>query len=360
MQKSKILVGMSGGVDSSVTAYLLKSQGHDVEGLFMRNWDDDDNHCSNQTDEKDARNICQQLGIPFHTVNFSQAYMDKVFSQMLVELKRGHTPNPDILCNQEIKFKVMLDYAKHFQADYLATGHYANVTTWHGEKALATATDQTKDQTYFLCRIPRACLQRILFPIGAYCKEEIRTIAKQQKLVTAKKKDSTGICFVGERKFSDFIRQYLLDRPGDIVDQNGRIVGKHRGLFYYTLGQRKGLDIGGLQNYAEKPWFVAQKNTKTNQIMVVQGQDHPLLYHHKLRAGHLHWLVEPEKITFPLQAKARIRHRQPCQAATIWLEKDSLIAQFAEKQRAITPGQSICVYLDHVCIASAIIEGTYD
>lgn len=359
MKKSKILVGMSGGVDSSVTALLLNQQGHDVHGLFMRNWDDEDNHCSNQTDEKDARGICDQLSIPFHTVDFSQDYMDKVFTHMLHALKRGHTPNPDILCNQEIKFKVMLDYAKQFQADYLATGHYAQIATWREQHALAAATDPLKDQTYFLCRIPRDCLDRVLFPIGQYHKEEIRALARKHKLLTAQKKDSTGICFVGERKFNDFISEYLLDRPGDIIDEHGHVLGRHRGLFYYTLGQRKGLELGGQRNYQEKPWFVAAKNIRNNQIIVVQGQDHPSLFHDKLYAKHLHWLVDPQSITLPLQAEARIRHRQLRQPVTIWLEDDKLIAQFSAKQRAITPGQSLCIYVDHICIASAIIEGLY-
>ena len=265
MQKKKIIVGLSGGVDSAVTAHLLKKKGHDVIGVFMRNWDDSDNHCSNVTDEADARQVCEKIGIKFQTVNFSQAYMDKVFSSMLNDLRRGHTPNPDILCNQEIKFNVLLDYAMEQNADYLATGHYAQIKSFHGKPALASARDENKDQTYFLCRLPQKALQYIQFPIGALEKSAVRKIANSIQLNNANKKDSTGICFIGERKFSEFISEYLLDQPGNIVDEQQKILGQHRGLFYYTIGQRKGLSIGGQKNCAEQPWFVIKKDIKKNQ-----------------------------------------------------------------------------------------------
>ena len=253
MQKKKIIVGLSGGVDSAVTAHLLKQKGHDVIGVFMRNWDDDNNHCSNATDEADAHQVCKKIGIEFQTVNFSQAYMDKVFSSMLNDLQRGHTPNPDILCNQEIKFNVLLDYAMEQNADYLATGHYAQIKNFHGKPALASACDQNKDQTYFLCRLPQKALKHIQFPIGELEKSAVRKIANNIQLNNANKKDSTGICFIGERKFSEFISEYLLDQPGNIINEQQHILGQHRGLFYYTIGQRKGLSIGGQKTALNNP-----------------------------------------------------------------------------------------------------------
>ena len=282
--------------------------------------------------------------------------MDKVFTYMLDDLKRGHTPNPDILCNQEIKFKVLLEYAQKQKADFLATGHYAQIATFHGQPALACAADENKDQTYFLCRIPRAALPHILFPIGHLPKQNVRKIAQAAGLTTACKKDSTGICFIGERKFQDFISNYLLDQPGEIIDPNGKIIGKHRGLFYYTIGQRKGLQIGGKQGYAEKPWFVTQKDMKTKQLHVAQGEDNPKLYRNELTATKLHYLVEPDCLPKSFNAQARIRHRQPMQDVQIVIQGDTLQATFMQAQRAVTPGQSIAIYQKNICIMSAIIQ----
>ena len=356
MQKKSIMVGLSGGVDSAVTACLLKQQGHSLIGVFMRNWHDDDSHCTNAVDEQDARKVCTALDIPFHTVDFSQAYMDKVFVSMLTDMQRGYTPNPDILCNQEIKFKVLLDYALSHQVDYLATGHYAQIQPLHGQPGLASAVDTNKDQTYFLSRLPRSALEKIIFPIGAYEKPEIRRLAESFSLVNAAKKDSTGICFVGERRFSEFIKEHLLDKPGEILDTEGRVLGQHRGLFYYTIGQRKGLAIGGRRDSSELPWFVLAKDVALNRLIVGQGAQHPGLYKRRLVAQHVHWLTEPRDALCHLRAQARIRHRQPLQDAEIRIDGDRLEAVFDQPQRAITPGQSIAIYHENFCIASAIIE----
>lgn len=358
MHRKRIVVGLSGGVDSAVTACLLKKQDHELIGVFMRNWHDDESHCTNAIDEQDARKVCVDLNIPFHTVDFSKNYMDKVFVSMLADLQRGYTPNPDILCNQEIKFKVLLDYAMTHDADYLATGHYAQIKALNGEPALAEAADANKDQTYFLSRLPRSALSKILFPIGAYKKPEIRRLAQSFSLDNAAKKDSTGICFVGERRFRDFISEHLLDKPGNIIDDSGSVIGQHRGLFYYTIGQRKGLAIGGRSEADELPWFVLAKDMQHNQLIVGQGDQHPALYKQSLIAKHVHWLTQPMKSNSPIQAYARIRHRQSLQHATVRIDDDRLDAQFVQPQRAITPGQSIAVYQDHFCIASAIIEAS--
>lgn len=360
MQKKKIIVGLSGGVDSAVTAYLLKQEGHEVIGVFMRNWDDDSNHCTNVTDEADAHQVCKKIGIEFQTVNFSRAYMDKVFSSMLNDLRRGYTPNPDILCNQEIKFNVLLDYALEQNADYLATGHYAQIKNFHGQPALASACDQNKDQTYFLCRLPQKALKHIQFPIGGLQKSAVRSIASEIPLNNANKKDSTGICFIGERKFSEFISEYLLDRPGDIINEQQQILGQHRGLFYYTIGQRKGLSIGGQKNCAEQPWFVLKKDIKKNTVIVGQGEKHPLLYRKILTAKDIHWLIDPKPVAKTLQVHARIRHRQSLQEAKVEIKENHMIVEFTNAQRAITPGQSIALYIENICIASAIIEESPD
>ena len=356
MQGKKIIVGLSGGVDSAVAAYQLTHAGHTVHGLFMQNWDDKDNHCSNAVDMQDAIHICNKLNLPFAAVNFSQAYMKKVFSCMLEDLNRGYTPNPDILCNQEIKFKVLLEYVLAQQADFLATGHYAQISIFHGQPALACAVDENKDQTYFLCRLPKTALQHILFPIGRLQKPQVRQIAQSVALKNAHKKDSTGICFIGERKFQDFISNYLLDKPGEILDTYGRVIGKHRGLFYYTIGQRKGLHIGGKLGYAEKPWFVIHKDKTTNQLHVAQGADNPALFKQILIANRLHYLVEQDCLSTSFSAQARIRHRQALQNVKIIIDGDQLQAIFTQPQRAITPGQSIAIYQKNICIMSAIIQ----
>ena len=356
MQKKHIIVGLSGGVDSSVTACLLKKQGHHVTGVYMKNWDDDQAQCTSLSDEQDAKHVCEQLDIDFSTVNFSKDYMDKVFAHMLSDLKKGHTPNPDILCNQEIKFKVLLDYALKNNAEFLATGHYANIESTQGNNKLMMAKDQNKDQTYFLSRMPKEALNKVLFPIGNHQKSEIRELAKQFKLENALKKDSTGICFIGERKFSDFISDYLLNKPGIITDEKGHPIGKHNGLFYYTIGQRKGLGIGGMQNTPENPWFVVEKDMENNTLICVQGDKHPALYHHGLSAQDIHWLINPDDLGDRFEAKVRIRHRQSLQNAKITIQNSLLIAHFETQQRAIAPGQSIVMYIGQCCIGSAIIE----
>ena len=351
MHTKHVVVGLSGGVDSAVTACLLQQAGHRVTGVYMRNWHDDHGHCPSAEDA-----VCAHLGIALQTVDFSQAYMDKVFVRMLADLQQGLTPNPDILCNEAIKFKVLLDYAMAQGADYLATGHYATLEDWHGHPALASAIDTNKDQTYFLCRMPRDALTKVLFPIGGYKKSEIRALAQQYQLDNARKKDSTGICFIGERRFQHFISEHLLDKPGDIVDENQRVLGQHRGLFYYTLGQRKGLGLGGKQAYAEAPWFVLRKDMANNRLLVGQGDQHPALFRQTLTASRVHWLTDAQHWHNPQVVDARIRHRQPLQTATVRIEGDCLHAHFASAQRAITAGQSIAIYRDGICIASAIIE----
>ncbi len=355
MQKKKVMIGLSGGVDSAVTACLLKDQGVHLEGVFMRNWNDEDSACQATTDEHDAKQLCTQLDIPFHSVNFSQRYMDRVFSVMLEDLKKGLTPNPDILCNQEIKFRVLLDYAKQHGADHLATGHYAQIGKFNNQPALARSVDDNKDQTYFLCRMPKDALSNVLFPIGVFDKPAIRHRAVRYHIPQAKKPDSTGICFIGERKFSEFISQYLLDIPGNIVDIHGKKIGEHKGLFFYTIGQRKGLSIGGLKNHDEKPWFVVDKDIHTNQVIVAQGEDHPRLFHQKLVARDIHWLVNPDQLNSTIDATAQIRHRQPCQPVHIEWSEHEMIATFSTPQRAITPGQSIAIYKNNICLGSAII-----
>jgi tRNA-specific 2-thiouridylase len=358
MNKKKIMIGLSGGVDSAVTASILKSQGHDLEGVFMRNWDDDDSACQATTDLHDVEKLCDQLAIPLHTVNFSKDYMDRVFAIMLEELKQGLTPNPDILCNQEIKFDVLLKYVHKHAAQMLATGHYARITRHHGAPALTRSVDDNKDQTYFLCRMPQEALRHVLFPIGIYDKPTIRDMAQKIHIPQANKPDSTGICFIGERKFRDFISQYLLDVPGDIVDTHGERIGRHKGLFFYTIGQRKGLSIGGRKHCAEQPWFVVEKHMQENRLVVAQGDAHPSLYGDRLKAKSIHWLVDPDTLSQQMHVQAQIRHRQPLQAATVEWSSDELIATFEQPQRAITPGQSIAIYQNEICCGSAIISGS--
>ena len=276
----KVIVGMSGGVDSSVSALRLIQQGYQVEGLFMKNWDEDDGteYCTAMEDLADAEAVCKKLGIPLHTANFAAEYWDNVFEHFLAEYKAGRTPNPDILCNREIKFKVFLDYAEMLCAEMIATGHYVRRGERDGRPRLLKGLDGNKDQSYFLHAVPEAAIARTLFPVGEIEKPEVRAIAEQHDLVTAKKKDSTGICFIGERRFSDFLKQYLPAQPGTIETPDGDVIGDHMGLMYYTLGQRQGLGIGGLANYSEDPWYVAGKDLERNVLIAVQGKHHPLLY----------------------------------------------------------------------------------
>jgi len=352
--KKSIVVGLSGGVDSSVTAILLQESGHDVQAVFMKNWHDEDNHCSLEQDEKDVRAICETRQIPLTVLNLTQDYEEKVFQIMLDELARGLTPNPDILCNQEIKFATLLHYVTEQGADYLATGHYAALCSYHNRIALAQASDHNKDQTYFLSRMPSSALSRVLFPLGRKTKAQVRALAEKYQLVNAKKKDSTGICFIGKRKYQDFISQYLLDKPGDIINEQGHILGQHRGLFYYTIGQRKGLEIGGRQGDIEAPWFVIRKDLDKNNIIVAQGTNNPELYQTKLEGCNLEWHQPPSQKHF--HCLASIRHRQtpvPC-TVTLQDEKKCLVT-FDDPQRAITPGQYICLYDKTVVLGNAQI-----
>ena len=354
---NKVIVGMSGGVDSSVAALLLLRQGWQVEGLFMKNWEEDDTeeYCSAAEDLKDAQAVADQLDIPLHSVNFSAEYWDRVFEHFLAEYQAGRTPNPDILCNREIKFKAFLEYALELGARYIATGHYARVEHGEQESRLLLCEDADKDQTYFLHLLNQEQLAHTLFPLGELTKQEVRQLAKEAGFANSCKKDSTGICFIGERKFRDFLSTYLPANPGPIKTTEGETIGEHQGLMYYTLGQRKGLGIGGVHGSDEIPWFVVAKELERNTLLVAQGHDHPLLLADGLRGEHLHWIRGPiPALPFPCQA--RIRHRQPLQACTlVAVEQDRCEVVFDQAQRAVAPGQSIVFYHQGECLGGAVI-----
>ncbi|EGR3946047.1 tRNA 2-thiouridine(34) synthase MnmA [Vibrio cholerae] len=359
--QKKVIVGMSGGVDSSVSAYLLKQQGYQVEGLFMKNWEEDDNeeYCTAAEDLADAQTVCDKLGIPLHTINFAAEYWDNVFEYFLAEYKAGRTPNPDILCNKEIKFKAFLEFADEvLDADYIAMGHYVRRTfPQNGEKPqMLRGLDGNKDQSYFLYTLSHEQVARSLFPVGELEKPEVRRIAEEQGLITAKKKDSTGICFIGERKFTDFLSRYLPAQPGKIETPEGKVIGEHQGLMYHTLGQRKGLHIGGMKESSEQPWYVADKDLKRNVLIAVQGADHPLLKSHGLVAAQLHW-VDRTPITEPVRCSVKTRYRQSDIACTIIpLSDDRIKVMFDEPQVAVTPGQSAVFYQGEICLGGGIIE----
>lgn len=360
MSKGKVIIGLSGGVDSSVAALLLLQQGWDVEALFMKNWeeDDDSEYCAAAEDLKDAQSIADQLKIPLHTVNFSTEYWDRVFTYFLDEYKAGRTPNPDILCNSEIKFKAFLDHALELGADYIATGHYARVKHSKKSSELLLSEDANKDQTYFLCRLNQHQLQHTLFPLGNIKKDIVREIATRENFINNKKKDSTGICFIGERRFKDFLSNYLPANPGDIVTSEGKKIGQHQGLMYYTLGQRQGLGIGGVKDTDNTPWFVAQKDMVNNKLIVVQGHNHDLLMSDYLEADQLHWISgsAPTEKTFP--CLSRSRHRQDLQDCQVTVNDDRCHVTFKHPQRSTTPGQSIAFYLEGVCLGSAVIKSS--
>jgi|TARA_B110000908_G_scaffold149284_1_gene182411 tRNA-specific 2-thiouridylase len=361
--KTKVIVGMSGGVDSSVAALLLVEQGYAVEGLFMKNWDEDDNteYCTAQQDLLDAQSVADTLGIPLHSANFASEYWDNVFENFLHESKNGRTPNPDVLCNKEIKFKVFLDYAEVLGANYIATGHYAKTLRKNGRTYLLKGVDNNKDQSYFLHAVDESAFSRTLFPIGEMEKTEVRKLATMHGLITAKKKDSTGICFIGERRFKDFLQQYLPAELGDIETPSGDIIGEHYGLMYFTLGQRQGLGIGG-QKYSDgEPWYVAKKDLSRNVLVVVQGGEHPLLFSDNLRVSEFHWINGlPEAISenqdaeFTCQAKTR--YRQPDQACRVTKKSGSYTVRFSVPQRSLTPGQSVVLYQKNICLGGGIIE----
>lgn len=353
----KIVVGMSGGVDSSVAALLLKQQGYDVIGVFMRNWEesDEDGVCTATEDYEDVQRVCETIDIPYYTVNFTREYYDRVFQYFLDEYKKGRTPNPDVLCNKEIKFKCFLDYALQVVGgDYLATGHYAQKDVHDGKYRLIRAFDHNKDQTYFLCQLGQAQLESAIFPIGHLDKKEVRQIAEENNLITASKKDSTGICFIGERNFSRFLSQYLPAQPGDIRDLDGNVKGRHNGLMYYTLGQRRGLGIGG-QGTGE-PWFVVDKDLDNNVLYVVQGEKHRALYSTALDASQMNWVAgEAPAVSFDCTAK--FRYRQPDQDVHVTvLENGNIHVDFKEPQKAVTPGQEVVLYDKQVCLGGATID----
>ncbi len=358
---TKVIVGISGGVDSSVAALLLKEQGFRVEGMFMKNWEEDDTneYCSVKQDLEDARAVCKKLGIPLHTVNFAQEYWKDVFSHFLDELKKGRTPNPDILCNREIKFKQFLNHAIKLGADYIATGHYAGVTSSCEDKAIyemREAADTGKDQTYFLYTLGQSQLSKTLFPLAKLSKKQIRQIALDAGMLTHNKKDSTGICFIGERPFDNFLNDYLVGTPGNIETPDQQVLGTHQGLIFYTLGQRKGLHIGGVKNAEQAPWFVVAKNIQTNTLVVAQGK-HPWGYATKVHMVDISWVTNKEPpINKPLTA--RVRYRQNKQSCQLIKTDKGFVAHFDEPQFAVTPGQAIVFYQDGACLGGATIDKT--
>ena len=361
--KLKVIVGMSGGVDSSVSAYLLKQQGYQVEGLFMKNWeeDDDDEYCTAIDDLRDAQDVCDKLGIELHTINFATEYWDNVFEYFLEEYKLGRTPNPDIICNKEIKFKAFLEFAcEDMGADYIATGHYVqrrfNEETNKFE--MLRGLDSNKDQSYFLYTLSDKQVGQTLFPVGNIEKPEVRAIAEREGLITHNKKDSTGICFIGERKFKDFLGRYLPAQPGIIETAEGVEVGKHDGLMYHTLGQRKGLHIGGLKDAGEAPWYVVDKDMQRNVLIVGQGNDHPRLFSKGLIADQLHWVNRtPIAVNDSMTCTVKTRYRQADVACTIKrIDEENYQILFDQQQSSVTPGQSVVFYQDEVCLGGGIID----
>lgn len=356
--KAKVIVGMSGGVDSSVAAWILKEQGYEVEGLFMKNWEQDDNDdfCAAAEDLADAQAVADQLHIPLHSVNFAQEYWQRVFSHFLSEYEAGRTPNPDVLCNKEIKFNAFLNHALSLGADFIATGHYAKVREIDAKPGLFKAKDREKDQTYFLHAVDRDALSKTLFPVGDFQKEQIRAFARELNLVTHDKKDSTGICFIGEKRFKSFLNEFILAKPGEIRSVGGALLGQHDGLMFYTLGQRQGLKIGGRQDSGEEPWYVVDKDIDNNILLVAQGQNHPTLYAQGLICSKIHWLADCVQ-NLPMTCYAKTRYRQPDQACVISPENNGQhYIMFSELQRAITPGQYIVFYDKNQCLGGATIE----
>ena len=354
---TKVVVGISGGVDSSVAALLLKEEGYDVVGIFMKNWDDTDENgvCTAEEDFEDAVAIANQIGIPYYSINFEKEYYDRVFTYFLDEYKKGRTPNPDIMCNKEIKFKAFLDYAKNLGADYVATGHYARVDRSGDETVMLRGLDNNKDQTYFLSQLSQDQIKDVLFPVGELQKSEVREIAKKHNLATANKKDSTGICFIGERDFNEFLSNYMPAQPGDIVDTEGNVLGKHDGLMYHTIGQRRGLGIGG----DGAAWFVCGKYLEKNELIVCQGSDNPLLFSNKLYASEFSTFTD-KKIPREFDCTAKFRYRQKDINAHVKVLDDNHVEVTYDDTKAVTPGQAAVFYMDEICIGSAIIDEVYN
>ena len=353
MSAETVVVGMSGGVDSSVAAYLLKEQGYNVIGLFMMNWEETDpsGACTADGDFADVARVCSALKIPYYSVNFAKEYKERVFKYFLDEYAAGRTPNPDVLCNREIKFGPFLKYALGMGADYIATGHYCKIEHVPGKTRLLKAKDASKDQTYFLNQVREEQLERVLFPLAGLDKSEVREIAAKLNMSTAKKKDSTGICFIGERNFRKFLQGYLPAQPGKIVTLQGETVGEHIGLMYYTLGQRKGLDLGG-KHGEEGRWFVVKKDLQNNVLYVSHGDEGPL-YSRACRVKNLNWIgYEPQKTQF---VNAKFRYRQPEQEVTLTIEKDGALVEFEEPQRAVTEGQYAVFYDETACLGGGVI-----
>jgi tRNA-specific 2-thiouridylase len=356
---SRIVVGLSGGVDSAVTAWLLKQQGHEVVGVFMKNWEADDleDDCPIAQDFRDVLAIGEVLGIEVKFVNFSREYQERVFAYFLAEYRAGRTPNPDVLCNAEIKFKAFLDHAMSLGADHLATGHYARLEGESPRRRLLKAVDGNKDQSYFLCRLNQTQIANALFPLGEIPKPQVRELARQAHLPVAEKKDSTGICFIGERPFREFLQRYLPTQPGNMVTPEGRVMGRHQGLMYHTLGQRKGLGIGGVKDAEDgEPWFAAGKNLERNELIVVQGHDHPLLLSTTLTADQLSWIGPPPRAGARYGAKTRYR-QQDAACVVERITNNQLVLRFEQPQWAVTPGQSVVLYDDEVCLGGGVIVG---
>jgi tRNA-specific 2-thiouridylase len=352
----RVVIGMSGGVDSSVAAYLLKQQGYDCVGIFMKNWEEEgqDSQCTAQEDYDDVRAVCDKIGIPYYSINFAEKYWDKVFSIFLSEYSQGRTPNPDVLCNKEIKFDAFLNFALSINAQAVATGHYARLEKRDGLMTLLRAADKNKDQTYFLYALNQQQLSPVMFPIGDLQKPELREIAQKAGLTTWGKKDSTGICFIGERKFREFLSTFLPARQGDILSLDGKKIGTHDGAMYYTLGQRHGLGIGGSNTGSGEPWFVVDKDVKNNIVYAAQGE-HPLLYSVSSEASQLTFIAgEAPKRSFDCTAK--FRYRQPDQQVHVEIDGDKMLITHKEPQRAVTPGQSVVLYDGEVCLGGGIID----
>ena len=353
-KSQRVIIGMSGGVDSSVAAHLLLEDGYQVEGLFMKNWEEDDGteYCTALEDLADAERVCERLGIKLHTANFAAEYWDNVFEDFLTEYRASRTPNPDVLCNREIKFKQFVAYAERLGGDWIATGHYARSTGSGDDYKILKGLDANKDQTYFLQAVPRHQLQKCLFPLGAWQKKDIRARAEALGLHNHARKDSTGICFIGERRFADFLDRFIEDSPGLIVDENHRVLGEHRGLHHYTIGQRQGINLGGIRGRREAPWYVAGKHIHRHELIVTQNDN--LLNGQWLRADGVNWLQE---LDLPLRCQAKIRYRQEDQACQVSLAADgSLLVKFDAPQRAISPGQFIAFYTGDVMLGGARIQ----